>query len=152
MKALTITQPWAQLIADGRKHVETRSWPTRHRGPLAIHAGKGTGDLGVRDLRAICEYGPYPEALGGRTYDELPKGVIVAVVNVTGCRPTSQLRPFLERGGFVDELEYGNYAPGRYGWTLQLVHKLPVPVEARGAQGLWDIREGLLLEGAGDGR
>lgn len=40
MKALTIRQPWASLIAEGVKTIETRSWATKHRGPLAIHASK----------------------------------------------------------------------------------------------------------------
>ena len=39
MKTLTIRQPWASLIAAGVKTIETRSWSTRYRGPLAIHAG-----------------------------------------------------------------------------------------------------------------
>lgn len=41
MKALTISQPYASLIARGEKFVENRRWPTPYRGPLAIHAGKG---------------------------------------------------------------------------------------------------------------
>lgn len=40
MKAITIIQPWATLIAIGAKRFETRSWATTHRGPIAIHAGK----------------------------------------------------------------------------------------------------------------
>lgn len=39
MKALTIRQPWASLIATGVKTIETRSWSTKHRGTIAIHAG-----------------------------------------------------------------------------------------------------------------
>lgn len=39
MKALTLHQPWASLVALGVKTIETRSWATRYRGPLAIHAG-----------------------------------------------------------------------------------------------------------------
>lgn len=38
MKAITIWQPWASLIACGAKRYETRSWPTKYRGPIAIHA------------------------------------------------------------------------------------------------------------------
>ncbi len=38
MKALTIWQPWASLIACGVKKYETRSWPTKYRGPIAIHS------------------------------------------------------------------------------------------------------------------
>lgn len=39
MKALTLHQPWASLVALGVKTIETRSWGTSYRGPLAIHAG-----------------------------------------------------------------------------------------------------------------
>lgn len=38
MKVLTLHQPWASLVALGVKSIETRSWPTQYRGPLAIHA------------------------------------------------------------------------------------------------------------------
>lgn len=40
MKALSLTQPWASLVAIGEKRIETRSWATRYRGPVAIHAAK----------------------------------------------------------------------------------------------------------------
>ncbi|KXG09931.1 hypothetical protein AT864_01491 [Anoxybacillus sp. P3H1B] len=40
MKAITIKQPWATLIALGEKKFETRSWKTNYRGKIAIHAGK----------------------------------------------------------------------------------------------------------------
>ena len=45
MKAITISQPWAHLIVRGEKRVENRTWPTEHRGPLAIHAGKSLAEL-----------------------------------------------------------------------------------------------------------
>ena len=47
MKALTITQPWATLIAIGAKRFETRGWSTPYRGPLAIHAGKNLAPVVV---------------------------------------------------------------------------------------------------------
>ncbi len=40
MKALSLHQPWASLIAEGVKTIETRSWATKYRGPLGIHASK----------------------------------------------------------------------------------------------------------------
>jgi len=40
MKALSIKNPWATLIADGKKTIETRTWPTKYRGPLLICATK----------------------------------------------------------------------------------------------------------------
>jgi hypothetical protein len=42
VRALSLWQPWASLVAEGIKTIETRSWGTRHRGPLAIHASKRT--------------------------------------------------------------------------------------------------------------
>lgn len=62
MKALSLRQPWASLIADGRKTIETRTWRTRYRGPLAIHASL-------------------------RPYADLPTGGIVAVAWLYDCRP-----------------------------------------------------------------
>lgn len=62
MKALSVRQPWASLIADGVKTIEVRSWPTKHRGPLLICAGK-------------------------RPYESLPVGVAVCIVEVIDCRP-----------------------------------------------------------------
>ena len=56
MKVLTLTQPWATLVAIGAKHIETRSWATSYRGPLAIHAGKGLGPVGgMRGLQRLCD-------------------------------------------------------------------------------------------------
>lgn len=40
MKSLSIKQPWADQIARGLKTIETRTWSTRYRGDLLIHAGK----------------------------------------------------------------------------------------------------------------
>lgn len=86
MKAVTIQQPWAHLVIHGyfdaqigtvrRKDVENRVWPSGHRGPLAIHAGKGLGyvkttppewpeDIRVREMprsSAVASEGrkPYP--------------------------------------------------------------------------------------------
>ena len=64
MKALSLTQPWAQLIAIHAKKVETRSWPTSFSGVLAIHAAKGLGPVGgKRGLRELCATEPFYSAL-----------------------------------------------------------------------------------------
>ncbi len=53
MKALTVMQPWATLVALGAKRIETRSWSTSYRGPLAIHAsGRISREAAVRITRA----------------------------------------------------------------------------------------------------
>ncbi len=40
MKALSIKQPWANMIASGEKTIETRTWCTDYRGPLLIVSSK----------------------------------------------------------------------------------------------------------------
>jgi hypothetical protein len=40
LKALVVRSPWCFDIATGKKPIEYRSWPTKHRGPLAICAAK----------------------------------------------------------------------------------------------------------------
>jgi hypothetical protein len=66
MKALSLWQPWATLVSIGAKRIETRSWPTKYRGPLAIHAGLTRR----RELDLLClEDGPIRAAL-----EHLPPG------------------------------------------------------------------------------
>ena len=48
MKALTLHQPRASLVALGVKTIETRGWSTTYRGPLLIHAGKREPEIGER--------------------------------------------------------------------------------------------------------
>ncbi|WP_231489886.1 ASCH domain-containing protein [Pedobacter sp. Leaf170] len=56
MKALTIKQPWASLIAHGIKDIENRSWRTKYRGRIFIHAAsKPVGN----DLETILNYKQY---------------------------------------------------------------------------------------------
>jgi len=62
LKALSLQQPWASLIADGCKTIETRTWTTKYRGPLAIHVSQ-------------------------RKYEDLPIGGIIAVAGLYDCRP-----------------------------------------------------------------
>ena len=52
MKVLTIKQPWATLIMQGDKRFEFRSWQTKYRGDLLIHAGKG---IDKEDIKHIFE-------------------------------------------------------------------------------------------------
>jgi ASCH domain/Protein of unknown function (DUF4241) len=69
--ALTIKQPWAELIIRGRKDVENRVWRTKHRGMLAVHAGEGF------DAHEPAVRGPFEH------------GAIIGVVDVVACRKRS---------------------------------------------------------------
>lgn len=158
MKAITLTQPWATLVAIGAKRFETRSWQTPYRGPLAIHAGKGLGDLSKVDFVRLCNREPFASALGyalwpglwqpGDYVDPsiLPRGAVIAVCDLTLClaTPPESLRSFRYDYGGLEfpppepERSFGDYGPGRFAWRLENVRMLPEPIPAKGALGLWE--------------
>ena len=91
MKALTLYQPWATLVAIGAKKIETRSWPTKYRGTIAIHAGLNKRYCGMKSKDYICGNEPFNDVLKAawdRLHDPLdfmPLGAVVAVCDVEGC-------------------------------------------------------------------
>jgi hypothetical protein len=134
MKALTLWQPWATMVALGVKKIETRSWPTSYRGPLAIHAAKES----PREALELAFEPPFRQCLEAAGYDvkELPSGVIVAICDLADC---VQITPnnMPAREGLL-----GDYTPGRYAWYLANVRRVHPPLPARGRQGLWDWPQG----------
>ena len=138
MKALTIWQPWATLIALGRKRIETRPRPYRYRGWLAVHAALRWED----DQKALCQEEPFKSALEGA--GELPLGSIVAVAFLAGCDSTESLaEEILEGGSFwsEDELDFGDFTEGRAGLVLEPSRQIVPPYPIRGHQGLWTVPE-----------
>lgn len=122
MKALSLWQPWASLIADGRKKIETRYWQLLYRGPLAIHAAKKVD-------KEACEYFGYDT-------DKIPSGAVVCIVNVDGCvRFPHPLAP---------PDEYGDFGEGRFGFLLTLIEKFETPKPARGFQSIWEWDENIV--------
>lgn len=124
MKALTIWQPWASLIALGAKTIETRSWSTTYRGPLAIHAAKQwtAEQQWIRDK--FSDFLP----------DHILLGCIIATAYLTDVMPADT--PYTLRLAQF-ELEFGDYSPGRFAWRLENIVPLLTPIPARGQQGLW---------------
>lgn len=148
---ISLTQPWASLVALGIKHFETRSWSTSYRGPLAIHAARQI----PADVRGLCRMGgelyayvekPLRLALWGEgiisplpdPVKDLPLGAFVAVVDLVDVVPTESFR----NGGLTTlELFLGDYSPGRFAWKLERVRRLDPPIPYRGQQGLWPIKD-----------
>lgn len=113
MKALTICQPYAEMIARGEKIIENRTWPTSYRGPLAIHAGKSRDWLDEEDEK---------------DYPGMAFGAVIATAQLVDCRRLEDLST---------ELQRHEHANGPWCWVLRDVQRID-PVTARGAQGLWD--------------
>lgn len=132
MRALTLTQPWATLVAIGAKRIETRSWSTGYRGPVAIHAAKGFPAW----ARQTCAEEPFASALraaGITGPSQLPLGAVVATAVIEDVLHTEAVTWVQE-----DERAFGDYEDGRFAWFLRDVVRLPKPVPARGALGLWE--------------
>ena len=131
MKALSLWQPWAQFIVLGHKRVETRSWPTRYRGDILIHATKSFPHEARDAADGSLEY------LGGLKPDDLPRGVLVAFARLVDCVETGRFYE-TQRDLWAREEKFGNYMRGRFAWVLEDVVPIWVPVPAKGAQGLWE--------------
>lgn len=129
MRVLTLWEPWATLMALGEKRIETRSWSTKYRGPLAIHAAKGGMNVGQKE--DWCGRQFFREALAGEV---MYPGYIVAVVRLFDCYPTEKI--LAEADLSERELAFGNYEPGRFGWATDLCFRLPAPILHKGGQGL----------------
>lgn len=137
-KALSLWQPWASLMAWGLKRNETRSWYTSHRGPLVIHAAQKWD----KEIDRTCwsrtfwpSLRPMVRGTGVRMFrDGLPRGKVVAVVNLIDCvEITRDNAP----GG--RERSFGDYTPGRFMWRTELIERIAVPFAWKGHQGLFEI-------------
>lgn len=116
MRALSLWQPWASLIYDERKTVETRHWEMRYRGPLAIHAAMRVEKEACRDF--------------GYDAKTIPRGAVLCIVRVQTCVRFPSL--------LVSPDEYGDFEPGRFGFLLTMLEKFDPPIPAKGKQFLWD--------------
>lgn len=136
MRVLTIRQPWATLLMQGVKQLETRSWRTDYRGPLAIHAAATGARVYADELRRLEKrLRVMPTSLMGREY---PLGALLGVVELVECLPISRaliaaLTP-LER-------QLGWYLDGGFVWDLARTgrRQLKQPIACAGRQGLWNL-------------
>lgn len=125
MKAITIKQPWATLIAEGYKEYEFRTWKTKYRGDILIHAGKGTDKKAMERFKNLnLEY---------------PVGQIIAKAAITDCiyvdeefaQKLFKKDPVVYRG-LIDKGDWDGY-----GFKLENVEKIE-PIEVNGKLSLWD--------------
>lgn len=130
VKALTISQPFARLIADGRKWVENRSWPTHYTGQLLIHAGKGTQYLTVSQLA------------------DYETGVVVAVAELSACldwhfiqrqHQNDESLPGLN-GRTLQDVAHHQHTEGPWCWILSNVRRCQ-PYSLPGRQGIWQLTD-----------
>ncbi|MBQ8659385.1 MAG: ASCH domain-containing protein [Bacilli bacterium] len=123
MKALTVKQPWAQLIVDGYKKYEFRGWKTKYRGKILIHAGMSLEKdmmLRFKDYNLDCML-----------------GAIIGEAELVDCILVDS--KFNEELRNADPIVYGrsNHTE-TYAWKLENVIKYDAPIFCKGQLGLWN--------------
>ena len=125
MKVITIKQPWATLIAKGYKEYEFRTWKTKYRGDILIHAGKGIDKNAVETFKHLnLEY---------------PVGQIIAKATIMDCvlvndnfrEEMTRKDPIVYKGLRAKENWNG------YGFKLENVEEIE-PIDINGKLSLWD--------------
>ena len=125
MKVITIKQPFASLIAEGIKEYEFRTWKTKYRGEILIHAGKGI------DKKAMEKFKKYNL--------DYPSGCIIAKANLCDClKIDDDVRNILKE---KNSLVYSNVINHKdwegYGFKLKNIEKIK-PIPLLGKLSLWD--------------
>ncbi len=132
MKAISLWQPYATAMAILLKQIETRSWKTSYRGPMAICATKAFPKEAQRFAQV--------EVALGRLPSRLPLGVIVAVGNLTDIKRTEEVASLITP---IERL-YGNYDPHRYAWFFKDMKALKEPIPCRCGRTIFEIPDALL--------
>ena len=124
MKVLTIKQPWATLIMQGNKRFEFRSWQTKYRGDLLIHAGKG---IDKEAMKRLSKYIP----------KDMTTGKILGKVTLVDCikcdddfkgECLKENKDVYAKSTFIEKLA----------WQLENVEVFDEPIEAKGKLSLWE--------------
>ena len=125
MKVITVKQPFATLIIEGLKEYEFRTWKTKYRGELLIHAGKGIDKKAMEKFKYLnLEY---------------PSGCIIGKVTLTDCvEINDKVREELDK---KDSLIYSSIIKHKewngYGFKLENIEKIK-PIQINGKLSLWD--------------
>jgi hypothetical protein len=125
MKALSIRQPWAELIVQGKKEIEIRSWNTKFRGYFLIHAS------GMADKNMIKAFEPYDRPLD--------MGSIIGYANLSGVVAYRNSEEFLRDRSRHLSIETKEKYPA-YGFILEDVHKID-PIKYNGKLGFFEVSE-----------
>lgn len=124
MKVLTIKQPWATLIMQGDKRFEFRSWQTKYRGDLLIHAGKG---IDKEAMKRLAKYLPA----------EIPFGKILGKVTLVDCvKMCPEFKDMLLKEN--PDIYTKSSFQENYGWQVENVKVFNEPIDVKGHLSLWE--------------
>ncbi|MFH1889811.1 MAG: ASCH domain-containing protein [Nanoarchaeota archaeon] len=130
MKTLTLKQPWAELVLQGRKKIELRKWNMNFRGPFFIYSSK------IPDADGMKKFG----------FDNLPNGFVLGRANLV------DVKKYIDGDDFLKDKKkhLATEEWGKYGFILDDVKRIK-PISARGQLGFWDFYVEELREVDGQG-
>ncbi len=123
LKVLTLRQPWATLVAEGIKKYEFRSWKTKYRGKVLIHAGTGIDKEDMKKYKNMNL--------------EFPSRRIIAVVEIEDCLELDE--DLNKKIISENNIAYGHKIRNGYAWKLKNIKKINYDKEVNGQLGLWNI-------------
>ncbi len=131
MKVVSIIEPWASLIKEKVKYIETRSWKTNYRGKIYIHAS--LKKVPKKDERIN-------NLINLLNNKDFKYGHIIAEATLVDCIYMDE--EFLSKIKENNQ-EYicGEYSPGRYAWVLKDIKELKKPIPAKGNLGIWNYND-----------
>lgn len=127
-KALSLKQPYAWLIANGYLLVDDRSWETRYRGPILIHASKGIYEEYYRYIRTHTDI-PIPDR------DKLGFGGVVGIANLVLCCRPGELPQGISR---EQRVHFGGVHQQYFGFLFEQARPLPL-MPCPGKLGIFEI-------------
>jgi predicted transcriptional regulator len=123
MKALSLKQPFAELILQGRKTIELRKWNTKFRGEFLIHASKS----------------PASEFMNKFGFEEnsLPTGAILGKAKLVDVKHYDNEEEFKKD----KDKHLASSDWGQYGFILKDVKRFDKPIQAKGSLNFWNFEE-----------
>ena len=137
MKVISLLQPWASLVILNAKQWETRSWSTKHRGPLLIHA---SAKKPSRREKEMFESDPNFKKFVP-DLDLLPYGALIGKTILTEVYDTTwvlQNREVFTEYNWQNEFAFDDFSPNRFAWQLKEIKPLKHFLPMKGTLGLWE--------------
>ena len=116
MKCLSVCQPFAELIVQGKKTIELRKWNTKFRGEFLIHAAKNI-------LNEDCKRMNFSPS-------SLTTGAIIGKVNLVNVKKYDSDKEL--RADKKEHHSLSDYTKNKYGFILEKPKKLRIPIPYSG--------------------
>jgi hypothetical protein len=128
LKALSLKQPFAWLIANGYLLVDDRSWGTQYRGPILIHASKGLYEEYYQYIKRHTDV-PIPDR------DKLEYGGVVGIAKLVLCSKPGELPAGISR---EQRAHFGGVHQEYYGFLFEQATPLPL-MPCAGKLGIFEV-------------